>query len=67
MGLPGKATFNPKVAGSIPAQPTPSHSQKCGRLRHHEAASRELPAGKVTFLFTDVEGSTKLLRELGAD
>jgi predicted ATPase/class 3 adenylate cyclase len=29
--------------------------------------SRELPAGTVTFLFTDVEGSTKLLHELGAE
>jgi len=28
---------------------------------------RELPAGTVTFLFTDVEGSTKLLTELGAE
>ena len=27
----------------------------------------ELPAGTVTFLFTDVEGSTKLLHELGAE
>ena len=27
----------------------------------------DLPAGTVTFLFTDVEGSTKLLRELGAE
>ncbi len=26
----------------------------------------ELPAGTVTFLFTDIEGSTQLLRELGA-
>jgi class 3 adenylate cyclase len=26
---------------------------------------RDLPSGTVTFLFTDVEGSTKLLRELG--
>jgi predicted ATPase/class 3 adenylate cyclase len=26
---------------------------------------RDLPAGTVTFLFTDIEGSTKLLRELG--
>jgi len=26
---------------------------------------RELPGGTVTFLFTDVEGSTKLLHELG--
>jgi class 3 adenylate cyclase len=28
---------------------------------------RDLPAGTVTFLFTDVEGSTRLLRELGAE
>src|SRR5436309_775535 len=26
----------------------------------------ELPGGSVTFLFTDIEGSTKLLHELGA-
>ncbi len=31
------------------------------------AAMAELPSGTVTFLFTDVEGSTKLLHELGAD
>jgi len=28
---------------------------------------RELPSGTVTFLFTDVEGSTRLLQELGAE
>jgi predicted ATPase/class 3 adenylate cyclase len=28
---------------------------------------RDLPSGTVTFLFTDVEGSTKLLHEVGAD
>ena len=27
----------------------------------------ELPSGTVTFLFTDVEGSTSLLHELGAE
>jgi class 3 adenylate cyclase len=27
----------------------------------------ELPTGTVTFLFTDVEGSTQLLHELGAE
>jgi class 3 adenylate cyclase len=27
----------------------------------------DLPAGTVTFLFTDVEGSTQLLHELGAE
>jgi predicted ATPase/class 3 adenylate cyclase len=29
------------------------------------ALPRNLPAGTVTFLFTDIEGSTRLLRELG--
>src|SRR5918994_72768 len=28
---------------------------------------RNFPAGTVTFLFTDVEGSTRLLRELGSE
>src|ERR1700693_5765164 len=28
---------------------------------------RNLPTGTVTFLFTDVEGSTRLLQELGAE
>ena len=27
----------------------------------------ELPTGTVTFLFTDVEGSTRLLHSLGAE
>jgi predicted ATPase len=30
-------------------------------------ADRELPTGTVTFLFTDIEGSTRLLRELGEE
>jgi predicted ATPase/class 3 adenylate cyclase len=29
--------------------------------------ARPLPSGTVTFLFTDIEGSTRLLREKGAD
>ena len=29
--------------------------------------ARELPTGTVTFVFTDIEGSTKLLQQLGAD
>jgi predicted ATPase/class 3 adenylate cyclase len=29
--------------------------------------ARDLPSGTVTFLFTDIEGSTKLLHELGPD
>src|SRR5947199_4098154 len=29
------------------------------------SASSHLPSGTVTFLFTDIEGSTRLLQELG--
>jgi predicted ATPase/class 3 adenylate cyclase len=36
-------------------------------LVHDPPVTRELPAGTVTFLFTDVEGSTRLLHALGAD
>jgi len=32
-----------------------------------EHSRRDLPSGTVTFLFTDVEGSTKLLHALGAE
>src|ERR687892_976781 len=35
--------------------------------RHHDAVRRDLPSGTVTFLFTDVEGSTNLLHSLGAE
>ena len=33
----------------------------------NERVPQQLPSGVVTFMFTDVEGSTKLLHELGAD
>src|SRR5438034_9398537 len=36
-------------------------------LAHHLPVRAELPSGTVTFLFTDVEGSTKLLHELGPE
>src|SRR5438093_8081925 len=36
-------------------------------MRRIMTAMRELPTGTVTFLFTDIEGSTKLLHELGPD
>ena len=37
-------------------------------MRHHPPQMRsDLPSGTVTFLFTDVEGSTKLLHELGSE
>jgi predicted ATPase/class 3 adenylate cyclase len=34
---------------------------------HYFRMSRQLPSGSVTLLFTDIEGSTKLLHELGAE
>ena len=44
-----------------------------GRSRHvrahpeHDDRVRELPTGTVTLLFTDIEGSTRLLHELGPE
>src|SRR4030095_868415 len=35
------------------------------RSRSHPAPMAALPTGTVTFLFTDIEGSTRLLQELG--
>ena len=32
---------------------------------HHRRVPRDLPSGTVTFLFTDIEGSTKLLQSMG--
>src|SRR5688500_15887897 len=32
-----------------------------------KAMARDLPTGTVTLVFTDIEGSTKLLHEVGAD
>jgi predicted ATPase/class 3 adenylate cyclase len=36
-------------------------------MAHDPPVRRDLPSGTVTFLFTDVEGSTRLLHELGAE
>ena len=36
-------------------------------MAEYGAAMHELPTGTVTFLFTDVEGSTRLLEELGPE
>jgi predicted ATPase/class 3 adenylate cyclase len=36
-------------------------------LAHDAPVRRDLPSGTVTLLFTDVEGSTRLLHELGAE
>src|SRR5687767_16033166 len=36
-------------------------------MSHAKAGPANLPTGTVTFLFTDIEGSTRLLDELGAE
>ncbi len=36
-------------------------------LNQHKPMRPELPTGTVTFLFTDIEGSTRLLHELGPE
>src|SRR6266545_7043892 len=45
----------------------PDRSISSAILAHHDAMQPDLPSGTVTFLFTDVAGSTKLLHELGAE
>ena len=54
----------PGGAGHVarPIDRRPSRADDPGAV-----ATRNLPAGTVTFLFTDVEGSTQLLHELGAE
>jgi predicted ATPase/class 3 adenylate cyclase len=42
---------------------TPQTTPRC--VAHHDAVRHDLPSGTVTFLFTDLEGSTKLLHRLG--
>jgi predicted ATPase/class 3 adenylate cyclase len=36
-------------------------------LNHHKSMRPDLPTGTVTFLFTDIEGSTRLLHALGPE
>jgi signal transduction histidine kinase len=47
-----------RVAGTIPLAETASHDAPV-------RSPIELPGGTVTFLFTDVEGSTRILKQLG--
>jgi len=45
--------------GALTKWPAGSH--------HRPVGTSNLPSGTVTFLFTDMEGSTRLLHELGAE
>jgi class 3 adenylate cyclase len=38
-----------------------------GDVTAHNSVVRELPSGTVTFVFTDIEGSTRLLHDLGVE
>src|SRR5258706_7856330 len=50
------------------SRPAPVGWQLAGRERTIERMNyRGLPSGTLTFLFTDIEGSTKLLNALGTD
>ena len=53
-----------EVAGSSPVAPVLSTEVE---VRDHVAVTRQLPTGTVTFLFTDIEGSTRLLHDLGPE
>src|SRR5258708_12539658 len=41
------------------------HLATCTRWKARRDAVRQLPTGTVTLLFTDIEGSTRLLQRLG--
>ena len=43
----------------------PSHTWRVTDLRATERSAEDLPTGTVTFLFTDIEGSTRLTQSLG--
>ena len=50
----------------LSARPFPDGLGSCGAGRDHVPVP-DLPSGTVTLLFTDIEGSTRLLEELGDD
>jgi hypothetical protein len=52
-------------ATAMQARASPSDNHLVS-VHDEEMPRSDLPGGTVTFLFTDVEGSTRLLAELGA-
>ena len=55
----------PARAGASRAPPLVALTPKIWRVTHARPTSAPLPTGVVTFMFTDIEGSTKLVHELG--
>src|SRR5438309_9056520 len=74
---PRRRISRPQCRRSRPAPSTalPGHSAgptrrvvvRRHRTRENRRVQPELPTGTVTFLFTDIEGSTRLLGELGEE
>jgi class 3 adenylate cyclase len=54
----------PQCAGDV-APDEAARSRDVDAHQAHDCAVRNLPSRTVTLLFTDIEGSTRLLRELG--
>ena len=53
------------AAASAALRLTLENEDLAGRVRRDAADVRSLPSGRVTFLLTDIEGSTNLLHRLG--
>jgi predicted ATPase/class 3 adenylate cyclase len=51
----------------MPPSKNRTHEDRKTEGRRIAPGSRRLPTGTATFLFTDIEGSTRLLNELGAE
>ena len=70
LGLVGEdraAFFATARHGLLASSPSDTPSEPVPAATLNRTASSALPTGTVTFLFTDIEGSTKLLQRLGAD
>src|SRR5687767_3354780 len=63
----GRQTNASPAAGAEGPSQRVRRSPACGLVHHPHVTRTDLPSGTVTFLFTDVEGSTRLLHALGAE
>ena len=54
--------FHAELPGRTRSAPASEHPAESG---YSKSAMRDLPSGTVTLLFTDIEGSTHLLQQLG--